>query len=242
MFLKRGASGRSDLARDFGFTLVRSRKRKRTMSLQIGPDGAILIRAPYYTPENEIKAFFLGRREWIAKKLAEKEKVIERAGGKRGFLQGDEFFYLGHAYPLVFSDKNGSTVPVTLREGCFLLRSTWSEKAREALVAWYRRQARQDLPPRVEFWSRRLGLYPSALRITSATTRYGSCSPADRISLSWRLIMAPLSVVDYVIIHELVHIREKNHSRKFWGHLEAILPGYKRERTWLKEQAYIFRI
>jgi predicted metal-dependent hydrolase len=88
---------------------------------------------------------------------------------------------------------------------------------------------------RVNIYSAKHGFAPKQVKITSARTRWGSCSPDGTLNFTWRLVMAPLDVIDYVVVHELVHLRVKNHSRKFWKAVEEIMPGWRLQRKWLRE-------
>jgi predicted metal-dependent hydrolase len=101
-------------------------------------------------------------------------------------------------------------------------------------TAWYKQQARWVLAKRVEWFASRCKFTYTQVRISSAHTRWGSCSSRGTLSFTWRLVMAPLEVVDYVVVHELAHLRVKNHSPAFWKEVEAILPDYKARQKWLK--------
>ncbi len=114
-------------------------------------------------------------------------------------------------------------------------RSLPSRRPKSAFQAWYKKQARAVLTERAGYFARKHGFEIGKIRITSARTRWGSCSTKKTLSFTWRLVMAPPEVVDYVVVHELCHLRELNHSRAFWAQVEAILPDYKGKRKWLKE-------
>jgi predicted metal-dependent hydrolase len=107
-------------------------------------------------------------------------------------------------------------------------------KAPELLAAWYKDQARLILPERTNYFAHQFGLKVRSIRITSARTRWGSCSRLNALSFTWRLVMAPLEIIDYIVVHELAHIAEKNHSRAFWSQVERMLPDYHYRRKWLK--------
>jgi predicted metal-dependent hydrolase len=109
-------------------------------------------------------------------------------------------------------------------------------RAAAVFEAWYRRQARLVLAERVAAYAWQTGLQPKKLRIGAARTRWGSCSSKGTLSFTWRLVMAPQQVVDYVVVHELCHLQVKNHSRDFWARVKAILPDYKQQVGWLKGQ------
>ena len=123
----------------------------------------------------------------------------------------------------------------------FILTPLMRQKKRMSyFVAWYKKKARQHLRQCVDFYSRELNLQARSVKITSAEKRWGSCSADDNLSFSFRLIMAPADIIDYVIMHELMHIKEKNHSAAFWGLIEACMPEYKTHRRWLKDNHHKF--
>lgn len=107
----------------------------------------------------------------------------------------------------------------------------------EKEIADYRRQAKQVFTERVHYYEPLLGVQALGIRIKDQKTRWGSCSNKGNINLNWRLILAPGEVMDYVIIHELCHLREMNHSQAFWKLVESICPDYREHRQWLKDHA-----
>jgi len=114
--------------------------------------------------------------------------------------------------------------------------------SRHYFICWYKKKARQHLSDRVDFYCNMLRLEAGGIRITSAESRWGSCSEDNRLSFSFRLIMAPPQVIDYVVVHELMHIREKNHSSKFWDLVIEVIPDYKTHRRWLREHQRHFNL
>jgi len=224
------------------YRVIRSKARKKTMTLLITPEGKIIIRAPSHTPDSEIDRFFCSRRAWIARKLTGRESQEDITVKPRQFAPGEEFYYLGDAYPLEVSDSNGSRKALTLSHGKFVLASHKLPHAREEFIKWYKQKAREVIEERVRFWGARFGLMPAGITITSSWQRYGSCSAKNTLSFSWRLLMAPYLVIDYIIAHELAHIREKNHSKKFWTFLETLMPGYEDQKRWLRENSHLLRL
>ncbi len=109
-------------------------------------------------------------------------------------------------------------------------------------VEWYRKQARQLITARVKHYADLLGLNVNKIRISNARKRWGSCSAKNNLSFTWRLILAPLEIIDYVVIHELMHIFEKNHSRRFWARVEEFYPDYRKIRKWLKQNSQLLRV
>ena len=218
------------------FQLIRSKRRRKTISLHIKEDGRIVISVPYHTPKGEIEGFIKEKESWIIKKFSEKERSIKEA--EKAFTPGEKFLYLGESYPLEIGGTNDKGLPLKLSFGKFILDKDYLKEARDVFIHWYKREAKEKIEGRVHYFNNRLQLFPKGLRITSAKYRWGSCSRDSRLSFSWRIIMAPLNVIDYVIIHELIHIKEKNHSKRFWTYLETILPNYMEHRFWLKENGH----
>ena len=176
-----------------------------------------------------------------AKEAQRKGRPPGTVRSMRAVPPGDEFLYHGEPYPLEIAGP-AYHAPLSLKYGRFLLRQDRADCAREVFVNWYRSRAREELPERVRHYVSLTNLHPTGITITSALTRYGSCSPANRLSFSWRIIMAPYPVIDYVILHELAHIKEKNHSKRFWDLMESLLPDYRRQRQWLKENGRMLQI
>jgi predicted metal-dependent hydrolase len=222
------------------YQLIRSKRRRRTISLQIKEDGKIVIYAPHHAPKWEIERFIREKQLWIANTISEKEKQSKEA--EKTFSSGEKFLYLGEWYPLEIHALDHKEPPLRLSSGKFILHKDHLEGAKDLFIQWYKREAEDKLAGRVEYYSRRLRLFPRGIRITSAKSRWGSCSRDNRLSFSWRMIMASLTVIDYILIHELVHIREKNHSKRFWSVLESILPDYRKHRLWLKEYGYLLQL
>ncbi len=228
---------------EVGYSLIRSKERKKTLSLRVMPDGRIVIRAPYRTPLSEIESFFQSRREWVEKKLLEKDtRAGEDGRTARMFVSGDKFLYLGDWYPLEIQSRNSGRSPLSLSWSTFILDEERTDEARDLFITWYRDEAKRLFADRVEHYSKKLGLAARNIRITSAISRYGSCSPDNKLCFTWRLMMAPLAVIDYVIVHELVHVKVKNHSRRFWESVALAMPDYELHRGWLRTNHHLLRV
>ncbi len=167
--------------------------------------------------------------------------MLGRAG-QRNFTPGELFPYLGETYPLTHRDQCDGRSLLTLSRGVFILEKGQVPRGRELFVRWYKERAREIFHERVRYYSRQLGLWPKKIRITSARSRYGSCSPDNSLSFTFRLVMAPYPMIDYVIVHELAHIKIKNHSRTFWNFMEEIMPDYKNRRKWLKDNSVMLDV
>ncbi len=206
------------------------RSKRKTLALIVKPDGLLIVRAPLRTSEKAIRDFIEQHAEWIRKKQAEALAFVPPA--PRQYIEGETFMYLGNAYPLEI--VKGQKKSLLLEEN-FKMAESVQEKAGLVFECWYRVQAKQILIERVNLYASQYGFQYKKIGITSARTRWGSCGADGSLNFSWRLILTPLEAVDYVVVHELVHTVFHNHSKKFWGKVEAIMPDYKERRKWLRK-------
>jgi predicted metal-dependent hydrolase len=217
------------------YTLKKSRKRRKTISLQIGDKSELVIAVPYFTPISEINRFVQEKQNWIHKAIQKnKETLIENKA--KEYTTGDHFYYLGESYPLEVFFEPLENAGVVFWDNRFFLNAQENKDLRKHyFVLWYKKKAWKYIRERVDFFSLMFKLQPGSLRITSAESRWGSCSEDNNLAFSFRLMMAKPEVIDYVVVHELMHIKEKSHSAKFWQLVESAMPQYKLHRRWLKD-------
>lgn len=213
------------------------RTRRRTIALIVERDGWLVVRAPLHVTDGQIHKFAESKADWIKAKQAQAKK--NSAVVRKRYVEGEEFLYLGKAYPLEFVNHGSRLVyhhqkPALVHNSKFLLAHTALPRARQLFVGWYKEQALRVISERVNLYAAKYGYTCRQVKITSARTRWGSCSPNGNLSFTWRLVMAPLAVIDYVVVHELVHLKVKNHSKDFWGQVGKIMPDYKQYLAWLK--------
>lgn len=206
------------------------RSRRKTVALLVTPEGRLEIRAPQRLPREQIDAIVAEKSAWIRKNI-ERAQRTTAASPAREIMDGSRIWFLGCTYPLYLVEKSAARVHFSSE---FTMRRDALPKAAALLSAWYKNQARNILTERTELYARQFGLKYRSLRITSARTRWGSCSRLDALSFTWRLVMAPLEIIDYIVVHELAHVIEKNHSRAFWTQVERMLPDYRTRRKWIK--------
>jgi predicted metal-dependent hydrolase len=225
------------------------RSKRKTIALIVKPDGSLVVRAPLRSSNAVIEDFVKKNAPWIERKQA--EALAALPAPTKQYVNGATFPYLGTNYPLEIVEQPGVGVrrrrasdrrspklvtrPLLLDVGGFKLAASHQHGAASAFERWYREQARQVLAERVKFFAAQYGFQYKRIRITSARTRWGSCSASGSLSFSWRLIQAPLAVVDYVVVHELVHTVVHNHSKQFWQRVGSIMPDYHQHRRWLRE-------
>jgi predicted metal-dependent hydrolase len=207
---------------------------RKTLVVIVQRDGKVIVRAPRGMPNNHIRRFVDEKASWIQKKKAEAQQ--RHAAASRRYAPGELFPYLGNNYPLVISQGNGPDL--ALHENQFHLAQTAQLNAAQVFTAWYQKQAHRTIPPRVRVLADQFGLAFERVRISSARTRWGSCSSRGTLSFTWRLVMAPSEVIDYVIVHELAHTVVQNHSASFWAKVTELMPDYAARLEWLKKNGY----
>jgi len=206
------------------------RSNRKTFSLEIKPDGRLVVRAPNNATDAQIQSLVAGKASWIRKTQARLARQYADLKPKT-FTSGETFWYLGEQYPLHLTDRQRP--PLEL-DGAFLLSRAAQSRAREVFIEWYREETRAITQRLIKDYAKRYGFHVRQVRITSARTRWGSCSSKLTLNFTYRLCMAPLPVVNYVVVHELVHLRFHNHSKAFWEAVAEIDPEYKKHRAWLK--------
>ena len=189
------------------------------------------VRAPLRMPKSSIEKFIASKEKWIEDKLLKSKTQTER---RKSFSldYGSLLTYRGRQYPI--EAKGGSRAGFD-GEHFYMPPNLQPEQIKAACVKVYRSLAKQYLTERTLTLSRLMSVVPADIKITAARTRWGSCSAKKNINYSWRLVMADDAVIDYVILHELAHTKEMNHSKKFWAIVESVLSNYREQKIKLKE-------
>lgn len=206
------------------------RSKRRTIALIIEPDGRLVVRAPYLVSDRDIRKLVKSKQAWIERK---REELKSQPGYRtpKSISDGEHFWYLGKPYPLKIVE-NLSPALVLSRK--FYLSRSALPNASSVFEEWYRQRTRAEVTRRVEYLSAQHNLKYRKIRITSARTRWGSCSSKGNLNFTLRLSMAPPKVVDYVVAHELAHLRVPNHSKNFWNQVRKIMPDYEEYKKWLR--------
>src|SRR5450759_2223453 len=195
---------------NINYTVKRSRKRRKTISLQISNNSEVTICAPYFTPAGEINRFVREKQNWIQRAIQKQTSLRPK---EKEYITGELFYYLGESFPLeVFFEENARKGLVFWRDRFYLNSPDAAVDGMSFFISWYKKKAREHLTQRVDFFSRKLSLQPRQVKITSAGKRWGSCSEDNNLSFGFRLIMAPPAVIDYVVVHELMHIRAVSYT------------------------------
>ena len=211
------------------------KSRRKTIALVIDSDAELIVRAPFYASTSDIMRFVEAKQDWIVRKTQEmKQKKEERP--KLALQEGETIPYLGRECKIF----RGLTRKICFDGKAFLLPE--SQDADKKLIQWYKKRAAVILQERVATIAESMRVSPAGVKVTSAKTRWGSCSGTDHLNFSWRLIMCPPEVVDYVVVHELCHILHKNHSKSFWESVGRVDVCYQEHENWLKENRRLMEI
>ena len=209
--------------------LLRSPRRK-TLQIEILPTAELLVRAPKRMSEHRIMHFLQQKEEWIRKKTEEMRYHVQRITQKE-----DALFFLGRHVPIRLHQQLPSVL--FSQNTLFFSPAAW-ENRRQAFERFCRAFLRKMAEKYVSQYASSIHVSCHRIRIGNAKTRWGSCSTKKNITLSWRLVLAPEEVIAYVIAHEVAHLQEMNHSKKFWRIVECLCPEYERHKMWLKTHGY----
>lgn len=208
---------------EIAYRVVRSNR--KSVALVIDNEANLIVRAPALMPDTVIDEFVRKKRRWIN----EKQQQVAVFGEKHPPVvveTGESIMYLGSNYAIIKDDVD--SVEVSGNELVFPENYNI-----EALTAWLKEQAMQIISERVALYANVMGVTPGTIKLSEAKARWGSCSTKNNLNFAWRLIMCPLSVIDYVVVHELSHITYKNHSPVFWARVKTVLSDYKDAQDWL---------
>lgn len=220
---------------DLSYTIVRSRR--TTADIVIERDGAILVRVPQRTSDEKIADIVKAKRYWIYKHQAE-WKYLNAKRVSREFRNGEAFLYLGRAYRLrLVSNQDQALV---LRDGRFCLRRELVEDgktaaARTAFRNYYISRGNERMGPRVDYYAAKVGVIPKAVDIRDLGHRWAACSARGKLAFHWKCMMAPQTVLDYIIVHELCHFHYFDHSDKYWNEVDKVMPSYRERKEWLRK-------
>jgi len=211
---------------------VRHSARRRTMQITVERDGELVLSAPPDVDETALRAFVLEKRFWIYTKLAEKDR-LQRQVPRKEFVDGEGFLYLGRSHRLKLVDEQD--VALKLAAGRFCLRRNALPGAREHLIRWYSERAKAWLSSRVAEYQSRMGVAPAGVKVQDLGYRWGSCGKRDWLYFHWKAILLPPCIAEYVVVHEIAHLREPHHTPAFWLCVERAMPDYAQRKAWLAE-------
>jgi predicted metal-dependent hydrolase len=197
-------------------------------------EGVVIVVVPRALTQERIKKLLDDKKLWVKQKIALHPQM--KVTQEKQYVSGEAFSYLGRNYRLKITD--GELTPIKLVQGRLTISipndSSQHKLVKYALTNWFRRRAELKLREKIIRYSPIVGVETNGYKVKSFQSRWGSCTPRGRVDFNWRIIMAPNRVVDYVIVHELCHLKQHDHSPQFWKLVESIMPDYLESKEWLR--------
>ena len=228
---------------NFDVTVIRS-SRQKTATIKVDLEG-VSVRIPADLPLARIEKLVAEKTAWIERKLAEAKRKQRGIAGQversSALADGSRIMVQGQHLPLRLIESDQMKVVqssdrLEVYADADLIAD--KEQLRALVEQWLYRRAVEELNFCVNVYKQRVGATPSRIQIKDYRARWGSCKPDGSIQLNWRLIHAPMHIMDYVVVHELCHLLEMNHSKHFWSEVERVEPQYKMKRQWLKDNGW----
>ena len=210
------------------------KSKRKTLSLSINENAELIVRAPNKISNKQIAEFIIEKSKWINKNKSLMQSRINEMNNSQS-----NYLFLGNIYPLIKVNEDPNKIDFNGTE--FITSIENQDTFKASLKSWYKIKFTEIAIPRLNYFSDKYNLKINQVRFKNQKTLWGSCSSKNNINLNYLLVMAPMIVIDYVIIHELVHTVHKNHSENFWNAVEAIMPDYKKAKKWLNKNGYKLR-
>lgn len=210
------------------------RSKRKTLSLTINENAELIIRAPKRLSIEKIQDFINEKENWINRKKRLIENQIKDVTSNHNKL-----LYLGNLFPINVEQNVSKELFFTGEE--FIANSIEPDSLSLSIKKWYKNKFKEIALPRVAYFANKHNLMVNQVRIKNQKTMWGSCSSKNNINLNYLLLMAPMGVIDYVIVHELVHTIHRNHSTDFWDSVESIMPEFQEHKRWLQKNGYKLR-
>lgn len=216
------------------YQIVRSRR--STADVVIERDGRILVRAPESFSDERIAAIVKAKRLWIYRGLAE-WRDLNATRVLREYRNGEGFLYLGRSYRLLLVADQAE--PLLLKNGRFCLRRDLVDRgeisaAQRAFQDYYTARGMDRIRQRVSYYAPKVGVTSSGIDVRELGNRWASCSPKGNLAFHWKCLMAPQTIIDYIVVHELCHLHHLDHTEAFWNEVDKVLPDYRERKDWLR--------
>jgi len=221
---------------ELAYTIKRSGKRRK-LTITVERDRSVVVHAPSDASDEAIRRVVESKRQWIHEKINHQQKYsdLPHPPGKE-LVNGESVLYLGRQYRIEMVERGLEEIRFAQR---FMVPSSHSGRPKGSMRDWYIARANEKILPRVRRHAHQLGVEYRGAKIIDNRYRWGSCTVKDNVNFNWRLIKAPMFVIDYVIVHELAHLIEANHTPRFWNIVRAQTPKMEKARTWLSENGQV---
>lgn len=207
---------------------------RKTISIIVERDRRVIVRAPWNTSEALIDKEIQKRKRLLQSKIERNQKYPFKTETKE-FVSGESLMYLGEIYKLYVQEESFEGI---LFDNKFFISRENQKGANKLFKEWFFESAQEFIIPKVKSIAKQIGVFHNNITILDLKYRWGSCTPKDNINLNWRLIKAPVSVIEYIIVHELTHLLEANHTQEFWNRVAVQLPNYDKAKKWLLENGH----
>lgn len=214
-----------------GIDITIAKSKRKTVSIFIERDGSVSARVPDNKTDEEIEQVLKSKEYQIHKNLAEWSQLNEKRT-IREYVNGQSFLYLGRNYRLTIVDEDENKL--ILKNGRFLLPKKAQVKAKELFVEFYKEKLNEKLQPIINRYKNQLGVSPNEIKIMELQYRWASCSSKGNVNFHWKCAMAPIDVLNYIVVHELAHLIHINHTTAFWNEVDKVIPNYQKYVQWLK--------
>lgn len=228
---------------DYPLEIVRT-NRKKTTGLRV-LWGKVKLSVPKGLSDETIADILSQRKDWIKERIQAQSNIKQT--GPRQFIEGEQFPYLGRKYKLQIAFGLATASKAELKSGRLqvtipanLEGEVRTAAVKKTLERWYRECATKKLQEKTDTFAQIVGAKPEIVKVRTYKARWGSCSKENVISYNWRIIMTPLRIIDYVVVHELCHLLEHNHSPAFWNQVRCYMPDYEERQKWLHEHGSTF--
>lgn len=215
-----------------------ARSSRKSISVHVKKDGSVKVYAPVGADDLKIQSVVTQHSKWIQDKLT-KVRLFHAPPVVHEFVNGEGFLYLGKSYRLRLVPE--AIAPVQLKGFLYVLIEPGVDVS-GLIINWYKQQAKEVFSRRVQWLTLKFGYPGLKVNLSDAVTRWGSMGKRGIINLSWRLIMSPVPVIDYVIIHELAHLKVSSHTRDFWLHVKSLMPDYLVHKDWLEQNGHLLSL
>jgi len=221
---------------DLAYEVLRSGR--STADIVIERDGRVLVRVPKSIPNERIEDIVEAKRYWIYKNLAE-WRDLNATRVLREYRNGEGFLYLGRSYRLLLVADQEE--PLLLKDGRFCLRRDLVDRgeivaAKKAFRDYYISRGLDRITKRVKYYAPKVGVDPRIIDVRDLGNRWASCSPKGNVAFHWKCMMAPPTIIDYIVLHELCHFRHLDHAEAFWNEVDKVMPAYRERKEWLRKQ------
>jgi len=216
------------------YSVIRSQR--ATADIIIERDGSIVVRAPYSVDDAGLQEVVRSKMYWIYKALAEWEELNE-SRVVREYRNGESFLYLGRSYRLALVEDQEEQLLLKGGRFCMrrdLLEPTDLSSVRSVFRNFYTERGMARIADRVRYFAPKVGVTPKDAAVRELGNRWGSCTQSGRLAFHWKAMMAPSSVVDFIVVHELTHLHERHHTDAFWNEIDKVMPDYRDRRDWLR--------